>query len=121
MNNFTKISGWLLFFIGFLIIVLTLWHSYNIFTSKTGIPEFFKVSEEKNSNTINSEEPVTDALVRKAIEEQLKGMLPLDFLTKSLNVAVWTMLALILMSGGSRISDLGIKLIKIEEKKNENG
>jgi len=58
------------------------------------------------------------AQLQKAMGEQLKGLIPSDFITKTLNLTVWSMLAFILMSGGSKISGLGIKLIK-EEKKDE--
>jgi hypothetical protein len=46
------------------------------------------------------------------IGEQLKGMVPLDSLPKLLNLAVWSMLAFILIFGGAQIASLGIKLIK---------
>ena len=120
MNSFTKISGWLLFFTGLLVIVLTIWYSYNIFYSKAAIPDFFQIPEEtKNASSAAGSQDM-QVLLQKAIQDQIKGVLPSDFVTKSLNLAVWAMLALILMSGGSRISDLGIKLIKIGQEKNEH-
>jgi len=48
----------------------------------------------------------------KMISEQLKGILPVDTLPKILNLAIWSMLAWILIFGGAQIASLGIKLIK---------
>jgi hypothetical protein len=120
MNYFTKISGWLLFFTGFLIIISTLWYSYNIFSAKAGIPDFFQTPKAVKNASTTIEGQELDALLQKSIESQLKGLLPVDLITKSLDLTAWAIIALILMSGGSRISDLGIKLIKIGQEKNNH-
>ena len=117
MNNFSKIIGWLVFFSGLLIISLTLWYSYNIFTAKIPLPEFFQMPQETKSISEPGAQDV-QAQLQKAMGEQLKGLIPADFISKTLNLTIWSMLAFILMSGGSKISDLGIKLIK-EQKKDE--
>lgn len=117
MNNLSKIIGWLLFFSGILIIVLTLWYSYNIFTAQRSLPEFFQTPQDTNASSTLAESQDMQVLLQKAIKDQIKGALPFNFVSKALNLGVWSILALILMSGGSRISDLGIKLIK--EQKNE--
>jgi len=44
--------------------------------------------------------------------EQLKGLLPTDMLPKISNLAIWSILAWILIFGGGQISSLGIKLLK---------
>ncbi|TFG35148.1 MAG: hypothetical protein E4H47_02130 [Parcubacteria group bacterium] len=120
MNSFTKISGWLLLFSGLLIIVLTIWYSYSIFYSKVAIPDFFQNPEVVKNASSPAENQEMQVLLQKAIQDYLKEVLPLDLITKPLNFVVWLILALILMSGGSRISDLGIKLIKIGQEKNEH-
>ncbi|MCX6761129.1 MAG: hypothetical protein NTZ84_03470 [Candidatus Nealsonbacteria bacterium] len=120
MNNFTKISGWLLFFIGFFIIVFAVWHSYNIIFAKAEIPDFFQTPEETKNVPAATETQDVQVLLQKAMQDQLKGFFPPDIITKSLNLFAWATLALILMSGGSKISDLGIRLIKIGQEKNEH-
>jgi len=120
MNSFTKIAGWLLFFIGLLIIVMTIWYTYNVFSAKAGIPEYFQTPKETKTASTTAEGQDMQALLQKNIQEELKGLIPSDLITKSLNLAAWAMLALILMSGGSRISDLGIRLIRIGQEKNEH-
>jgi len=46
------------------------------------------------------------------IGEQLQGLLPANSINQFFNLIVWSMLAFILIFGGSQISGLGIKLIK---------
>jgi len=50
--------------------------------------------------------------MEKMLSEQLKGVIPTDTLPKILNLIVWSMLAGLLIFGGSQIAGLGIKLIK---------
>ena len=111
MNYSTKIFGWVLLLAGVLIIVWTLYSSYNIFTAKTAMPELFEVGEEE---ALPSGEEAGDleSQMGKMIGEQLQGLLPTDTIPKMLNLAVWAMLASILIFGGAQISNLGIKLIK---------
>ena len=90
----TKIIGWLIFSIGLAIIIWTLFTSYNIFTKQTVVPQVFEMELES------------------MVSEQLKGLLPTDFLPELLNLMSWSILAGILIFGGSQISYLGIKLIK---------
>jgi len=117
MNNFPKIVGWLVFFAGLLIISFTLWSTYNIFTAQSSVPEFFpSVKETKAPSQAGTQD--AQAQLQKMIGEQLQGFFPADFMGKTLNLTVWSLLAFILMSGGSKISSLGIKLIK-DEKKDE--
>jgi hypothetical protein len=109
--NFTKIFGWVLLLAGALIIVWTLYSSYNIFTGEAVIPEIFEtVKEEALSQKEGAED--LQAQMEKMIGEQLKGLLPTDTIPKMLNLTVWAMLAGILIFGGAQISNLGIKLIK---------
>jgi hypothetical protein len=107
----SQIAGWILLLGGILLIVWTLFSSYNIFTAKSSLPEFFGMPEDETAfqeeGTLNPQ-----AQMEKAIQEQLKGLLPADFITKFLNLIVWSMLAWILLFGGGQISGLGIKLIK---------
>lgn len=108
--NLAKIFGWILLIAGIILIGWTLLSSYNIFTGKTALPEFFELPEEALIQKGESQD--TQVQIEKIIGEQLKGILPVDSITKLLNLIVWSILAFILIFGGSQISGLGIKLIK---------
>lgn len=116
MDLATKIFGWVLLLAGVAIISWTLVFSYDIFTGKELAPEIFSSSAENNggSAVAPGEGGGMDiqAEMEKIIGEQLKGILPVDTLPKLLNLAVWSMLAGLLIFGGGQISNLGIKLIK---------
>ena len=51
-------------------------------------------------------------IIQEQIEKQLEKLLPKDTLPKLLNLVAWSILAGILIFGGSQISNIGIKLIK---------
>jgi hypothetical protein len=107
--DYTKIIGWPVFLIGLLLIGWTLMMSYNIFTAKADVPEFFVMPQETVSESGSQD---IQAQLQQMIGEQLKGILPAESITQLFNLAVWSMLAFILIFGGTQISSLGIKLIK---------
>jgi hypothetical protein len=109
--KYSPIVGWILLLAGIGIIGWTLINSYNIFTAKAVLPEFFEAPKEE---AVTKKEGGQDIQVQmeKMIGEQLKGVLPVDSITKLLNLVVRSILAFILIFGGSQISGLGIKLIK---------
>ncbi len=116
--NFTKIIGWVTFLAGGLIIGYTLYSSYNIFTAKSPVPEFFKfeqggtqTSGAQKGGILTAQEQLQQQ-IGQMLGEQLKGLMPVDFLPKISNLIVWSMLAGILIWGGGQISNLGIKLLK---------
>ncbi len=111
MGGSKQIVGWIVFFAGLGLIAWTLMSSYNIFTAKTVAPEVFKAPQ-GTALTQGSGIQDTQAQLQQMIGEQLKGILPADSITKLLNLLVWSMLAFLLLSGGSQIAGLGIKLIK---------
>jgi len=110
--NITKLIGWLVFLAGVLIIGFTLYSSYNIFTGEQSTPEFFKPPETQISQTQATGLPTDLSGIQQMVSEQLKGILPLDSITQFLNLGVWGILTGILIFGGAKISELGIRLIK---------
>jgi len=112
----TKIFGWALLLAGVVVIGWTLYSSYNIFTGKAALPEIFEIPKEEvkaptAKGQITGIEDI-QAQMEKMLSEQLKGVIPTDALPKILNLIVWSMLAGLLIFGGSQIAGLGIKLIK---------
>ena len=115
--NAKKIIGWFLLTVGLVIIFWTLYSSYNIFTKKSLAPEVFKITEEEDSafrggKTQPSSPEEFQEEMKKIIEEQMKEIVPSEFLATFLNLISWSIFAGILIFGGSRISGIGIKLIK---------
>ena len=117
MDFALKIFGWVLLIAGVIIIGWTLYSSYNIFIGKAVLPGVFEIKQEATGTTTQAgKTPTSPAEIQKEMEnivtERLKEFLPTDVLPKILNLAVWSMLAFILIFGGSQISILGIKLVK---------
>ncbi len=118
MELAAKIFGCVLLLAGVIIIGWALYSSYNVFTGKTAMPEIFNFPETIQTPTAKGKVTGTMGLedvqgqVGQIIGEQLKGFLPVDTLPKILNLFSWSMLAGILIFGGSQISSLGIKLLK---------
>ena len=115
--SITKIFGWALIAAGLIIIVWSLYSSYNIFTGKAVVPEFFKMEGKisqipATGGKIPTSPTELQQNIENLISQQLKGILPVDTIPKLLNLIVWSILATILIFGGSQISGLGIKLIK---------
>jgi len=108
--DYSKIVGWILLAGGVLLIGWTLWSSYNIFTAKSSLPEFFEMPKEEAA--LSGGALTAEAQMEKMLREQLEGILPVDAITKLLNLTVWSLLAFILIFGASQISGLGIRLVK---------
>jgi len=116
MENASKIFGWVLLITGVAIITWTLLSSYNIFTAQAELPEFFEIGAEEKAplaqtGTLTPEQQIQSQL-QQMIGEQMKGLLPTDTIPKLLNLAVWAMLAGLLIFGGAQIAGLGIRLMK---------
>ena len=119
-----KIFSWVLLILGILLIFWTLYSTYNIFTGKTSAPEIFKIEETKQAVLDESQESKTSPVsqeeaqeraqeeMKKLVGDQIKEMIPSTFMSKILNLISWSILAGILIFGGSRISGIGIKLIR---------
>ena len=106
-----KIVGWILILAGIVLIIWTLYSSYNIFTGKVEIPEVFKIEQkEKTQEPTNGETQEIQAQLEEMIGEKLTGLIPADTFPNLLNLIVWLMLAFVLIFGGTQIASLGIKL-----------
>ena len=108
-----KIIGLILLFLGLLIILYPLYQSYNIFTAKTAAPQIFKITApiapvvETPKKTIDLQQEMG-----KALGEQFQKLMPSDFLPKIMNLVSWSIFVSLFLLGGSKISTLGIKLLK---------
>jgi len=106
-----KIIGYVLLLVGILLIIMPLWQTYNIFTGKSMPSQVFKkpVALQINPNVSALDIPgqVQNALIR---------VIPIDFIDNTLNLITWLMLMFILIYGGGKISEIGVKLLKTGDK-----
>ncbi len=110
--KFSKLIGLFLLIIGITIILYSLYSSYNIFTVKSEVPEIFSVPKDEGVKQ-TSKKGIQDleTQMKNIIGEQLKQIIPAEYLSKLFNLIAWSIFAFILIFGGTQISVLGIKLI----------
>ena len=108
--NSKKIFGWLLLIVGLMIIFCSLYFSFNIFIDKAQAPEIFKL-EENNQKKILEGIDMQEQM-EEMVENQIKKMIPSEFISKLLNLISWSIFAGILIFAGSRVAGIGVKLIR---------
>jgi len=91
--------------IGLLLIIVPLFQTYNIFTGISAAPEIFKSQKTQISQGNNLD------VQQQLIEKALLNMIPVDSVSKSLNLTSWMLLAWTLIFGGSKLAGLGIRLL----------
>ena len=102
-----KIIGYVLLLIGILLIAFPLWQTYNIFTGKAVPAQVFMrplaLKVNNNVSMLDIQGQVQNALIK---------VIPIDFIDNTLNLASWLILGWILIYGGGKIAEIGVKLIK---------
>ncbi len=117
----TKIIGFSLLFLGVIMILWGVWESYQIFTAKKPAPDIFKVSQVnqqisvKQKSTNNPQEMIQQQLAQ-TIQEQLKNIIPAEFINRILNLTAWSIFMAILILAGGKISTIGASLLKEGKK-----
>ena len=109
----SKIFGYLLVLVGLTIIITTLYGSYEIFTGKIPVPLIFQTPE-KETVSGNKTQDLQKQL-EETVKKQIGDLIPTDSIPKLLNLIAWSILAGILIFGGSQIAGIGIKLIAIKK------
>jgi hypothetical protein len=116
-----KIIGWLLLAAGLAIIFWAIYSSYNIFTGVKEVPTLFKTGQ----SAIISPSPQSPAsgvmeqdlqqqaqkIIQGQIGEQLKEMMPADFISKIFNLMSWAIFVGLLIFAGGKVAGIGIKLV----------
>ncbi len=100
--SIAKIFGWLLLFSGLAVIIYPLYSSYTIFTVKKPAPEIFEIVQQEQAGTA----------IEQQLQEMLGEILPAESINGLLNLIAWSIFASILIFGGSKISGLGIRLLR---------
>lgn len=106
----TKIFGWFLLTAGLLIIFYSLFSSWNVFTGKSQPPQIFKV--EKTTLISPTTQTEAEEIIQEQLQKQFQEMIPSDSIPQILNLISWSILAGVLIFGGTQISGLGIRLLK---------
>lgn len=109
MTSLNKTIGYILLIAGLVLIIWVLWQSYNIFTAKASAPLVFQTPTEIGSSGVGA--GLQDQ-INQAVQKQLGQILSPTLITKVLNLAAWSMLALILIWAGSAISAIGVRMIR---------
>ena len=106
-----KITGFILLALGLVIILGSLYSSYNIFTGTTEIPQIFNFSQQITNTSLDQNSDLQQQL-NNIIGDKINNMIPQDILPNLLNLVSWSIFMGLAIFAGSQISSLGIKLIK---------
>jgi len=101
-----KIIGYVLLAVGILLIIIPLWQTYNIFTGKTTPAQVFA-----KPATLKVNENVGAMDVQGQMQNALIKVLPVEAINNTLNLTTWLVLMWILMFGGGKIAEIGVKLL----------
>ena len=102
-----KIIGYVLLLIGILLIVMPLWQTYNIFTGKAVPAQVFT-----RPASLQVDEKASPLDIQKQMQNALIKVLPVDMINSTLNLAAWMILMWVLIYGGGKVADIGVKMIK---------
>lgn len=105
------IFGWILIIAGLAIIAATLYLSYTIFTGKMDAPNIFKSQNEQAALNIPLDQQDIQNSIDEVVQEQIKNIVPSEFVTQLLNLISWSVFAGLLIFGGAKISAIGIKML----------
>ena len=115
MKDNKKIVGWVILSLGLITIFWSLYTSFLIFTGRTNPPELFQ-AEEVDPLPKRAEMPMTQEALEQEMErligEQISGLIPEGAIPDILNLMAWSIMTGIMIFGGSRLAEIGIKLLK---------
>lgn len=109
--------GLALFLLGLSIILFTLVESYTIFVGEDQVPQLFSPDEfespEEESLSGGIEDQIR-GLIGQETQKQIKNIIPPTAVARMLNLFSWSIFSGIAIFSGTKISGLGISLIKKE-------
>ena len=119
-KNTSKVFGWILVVGGILIIVLTIIFAIAILTGRANPPKVLSVQAPTINLPTAAESIDTSALppqIANAIKQPQNNqnsikILSDDVMTKLINMGVFYILAMLLLSAGSKIASIGVQLTK---------
>jgi hypothetical protein len=114
MRFILRLIGIILIIIGVLIILYALWSSYELFTDKKPAPEIFSVSQKQSAKTDLSGFSLGAINTETIAKELVRGfvtVIPTEYPAVMFNMLSWSVLAFIMIFGGSQLARLGIGLL----------
>ena len=108
-----KEVGIILIIAGIALIFLSLFWSYRIFVQTKNPPSVFSIQRVREGNNKTNLEIGFDGISLNGdlLGKGINKVLPLDILAKILNLFSWTFFAFILIYGGGKVSQIGIRLL----------
>jgi len=108
-----KIIGIILLVLGLLMILWSVYVSYNMFQGNRAVPEILMPEIESGIEIAKDATPVQiDEQIKQTIQDQMANILPQANIYKLLNLIIWSIFAWIMIIGGGKIASLGIKMLK---------
>ena len=101
-----KIIGYALLVVGLLLIVVPLWQTYNIFTGKALPAQIFM-----QSIPLKVDPNVSQNDIQGQIQNAMVKVIPTESINNTLNLASWLILMWVLIYGGGKIAEIGVKLL----------
>ena len=103
-----KLLGYILLAVGLVLIGWSLWQSYQIFTGNAASPAIFKPQAQQVRQPQSGD---LQAQFQQQVATEIGKSIPQDAIANALNLLSWSVLAGILVFGGTSIASLGIRLI----------
>jgi len=107
-----KYLGIVFFLLGIIMIISSLYFSYKIFTGSQQAPQIFSIKSEEGASSGASLPSNLQEQINKIVNEKIKEIFPQEYINKLLNLMSWSVFAWILLTGGSTVASLGIKMLK---------
>jgi len=108
-----KIIGIVLLICGLSMILWSVYISYNMFQGNRPVPEILTPQIETGIEVADGSTPTQiDEQIKQTIQEQMANILPQANVYKLLNLIVWSIFAWIMIIAGTKISSLGIGMLK---------
>jgi hypothetical protein len=108
----SKILGIFLLFTGLAINFWGIYQVYGVYTQKIEPPIFFEPVSSLEKGFVNFSSKNLEQQLQSAIQEQLKKILPSEYIASILNFVAFSILIGLIIFGGTQISYIGVKLIK---------
>lgn len=112
-----RLVGWFLVIVGVVIIIWTLYLSFQIFTGAAEAPQLFSFKQSPaDSQPVKSPtgELLPQEIINQVLSQQLEGFLPADSSVKLFNLMSWSILAGIMLFGAGQIAGIGVKILSKE-------
>jgi len=115
--TFPRILGFLLLITGLVVIALSIFTSFMIFTGKIDAPNVIKIQsivnvqvQQSGQNPVNSSDIQKE--LQKMIDQGIKDLVPAEIISRILNLMIFALFASFMIFAGAQIAGLGVKLMR---------